>query len=409
MGLVWQLAFRYLRGKRSGNAVPILSRISMVAIAVSSAAMIVLFSVFNGIESRVKAGYNSFYPDIKISAARGKFFSRDQGQLNTIKQLKGVNNITTVIEDIVFADNHGQLKVITLKGIDKNYFNVNNIKDLIEVGADSVSEGHPYTAIAGLRIINELGADVNDVFSYIELFYPNPTITNPEADLLSAYQSLKLHPAGAFKTQDEFESKYILAPLALTQELLHAKGRYSSIELSANPSEISSIKLKLKEILGAGWKVETRYEQNKTLYMVMGAEKWAMYAILLLVLLIASFNMVGALSMLVLEKQKDIAILKAMGAQMGTIRKIFLLEGVLWSMVGGLTGLITGIIVCIAQQTFGFVKLSGASSLLDVYPVEIHAFDLMLIIATILTVGLLASWYPAIRATKAVDPALKSA
>ena len=381
----------------------------MVAIAVSSAAMIILFSVFNGIESKVKAGYNSFYPDIKISAARTKFFNMEQGRLNSIKQLNGVRNATTVLEDIVFADNHGQLKVITLKGIDKNYFNVNNIKDLIEVGADSVSDGHPYTAIAGLRIINELGADVNDVFSYVELFYPNPMVTNPEADMLSAYQSLKLHPAGAFKTQDEFESKYILAPLGLTQELLHAKGMYSSIELSAGPKSIGDIKLRLKDLLGAGWKVETRYEQNKTLYMIMGAEKWAMYAILLLVLLIASFNMVGALSMLVLEKQKDIAILKAMGAQTDTIRKIFLLEGVLWSMVGGLTGLIVGIIVCIAQQRFGFVKLSGASSLLDIYPVEIQLFDILLIIATILAVGVLASWYPSIRATKAVDPTLKSA
>ncbi|MCW3122479.1 MAG: hypothetical protein JWQ38_1971 [Flavipsychrobacter sp.] len=370
--------------------------------------MIIIFSAFNGIEAKVKAVYNNFYPDLKITTARGKFFSVDSAKLAAIKQVSGVRNVTTVIEDNVIADNHGQQKVFMLKGIDKNYFNINDIRPLIEVGADSVSEGHPYTAIAGLRIINELGADVNDVFSYVELFYPNPTITNPEADPLSAYQSLKLHPAGAFKTQDEFESKYVLAPLSLTQELLHAKGMYSSIELSIDAQTLDKTKMRLAELMGTGWKVETRYEQNKTLYMVIGAERWAVYAILVLVLLIASFNMVGALSMLVLEKQKDIAILKAMGAQAGSIRTIFLLEGVLWSMIGGLSGIVIGVAVCLAQQYFGFIKLNG-SSFLDVYPVQIQVWDILLVIVTILTVGLLASWYPAIRATKAVDPTLKSA
>jgi lipoprotein-releasing system permease protein len=407
LALVRQLAFRYLRGKRSANAVPILSRISMVAIAVSSAAMIIVFSVFNGLEFLVKDLYNSFYPDIKISAARGKFFGMDAAKLAAIKQVSGVRNITTVIEDNVFADNHGQQKVITLKGIDRNYFNVNDIKQYIVQGADSVSQGRPYTAIAGQHIANELGADVNNVFSSIELFYPNPAITNPEADPLNAYQSLKLHPAGTFQMQDEFDSKYVLAPLTLAQELFHEKGRYSSVEISADPGSADKIKERLQHLLGPGWKTETRFEQNRTLYMVMGAEKWAIYAILILVLLIASFNMVGALSMLVLEKRKDIAILRTMGAESGTIRKIFLLEGALWSLTGGLAGIILGCAVCLAQQRYGFIKLSGAF-LVDAWPVRLQMQDIALVMATILLVGLLASLYPSFRSTNTVDPSLKS-
>ncbi len=407
MALISQLAFRYLRGKRSANAVPILSRISMVAIAVSSAAMVIVFSVFNGLESLVKDNYNSFYPDLKISAVRGKFFKMDSAKLIAVRRINGVSSISAVIEDNVIADNHGQQKVILLKGIDNNYFNVNDIRQFIVQGDDSVSE-QGYTAIAGRHIINELGADVNIKFSTIELNYPNTAVTNPEADPMSAYQSLKLHPAGAFVIQDDFDSRYVLAPLSLVQELFHETSHYSSIEISADQRAIEKIKEQLHQLLGPGWKTETRYEQNKTMYMVMGAEKWAIHAILVLVLLIASFNMVGALSMLVMEKQKDIAILRAMGAQVETIRKIFLLEGVLWSLVGGLTGILLGCSICFAQQKFGLIKLGGGF-FVDAWPVKIQLADLGLIIVTILTVGLLASWYPAIRATKTIDPTLKSA
>ncbi len=378
----------------------------MVAIAVSSGAMIVVFSVFNGLESVVKDMYKDFYPDLRISVARGKFFPMTDERLAVIKQLPGVRNISEVIEDNVFAVNHDQQKVIVLKGIDNNYFNVNDIRQYIVAGDDSVSAGDVHTAIAGSRTMNELGVDINTL-SYIILNYANPTVADPTADPLSAFESLKLHPAGVFKIGDEFDDKYVLAPLSLAQELFHQKGRYSSIEISAEPGAIKGIQRQLRDMLGKDYRVETRYEQNRTLFMVMGSEKWAVYAILVLVLLIASFNMVGALSMLVLEKQKDIAILKAMGAQHGTIRKIFLLEGVLWSLVGGVAGILLGCGICLVQLQFGIVKMGG-SFLVDAFPVEIQVRDILLDIATILAVGVLTSWYPAMRATKAVDPTLKS-
>ena len=407
--LIWQLAFRYLRGKRSANAVPVLSRISMVAIAVSSGAMIVVFSVFNGMEGVVKELYKAFYPSVRITAARGKFFAADPAKTAEIRRIPGVNNVTNVIEDnaIVNNSNNKEQRVITLKGIDSNYLKVNDIKDAI-TGDDTVSLGHPYTAIGGVRILNELGADIHNIFSTIEVYYPNPENTNFAANPEMAYQSQKFHPAGVFHISDEFDGKYILVPLSLAQQLLRQEGRCSSIEINTDPAATEKVKTRLQQMFGSAFTIETRYEQNKTMFMVIGGEKWAIYAILVMVLLVASFNMVGALSMLVLEKQKDIAILKAMGAQLSTIRMIFLLEGMLWSLVGGLSGILLGIAICLAQEKFGFVPMGG-SFLMDQYPVALEWLDFVLVICTIMAVGLLASWYPSIRATKAIDPSLKSA
>ena len=405
--LIWQLAFRYLRGKRSANAVPILSRISMVAIAVSSAAMIIIFSVFNGLESLIKDRYKAFYPDVRISVARGKFFPLTNVSLDSIKHIDGVNNVTGVIEDNVIALSNNQQIVIVLKGITNNYFDVNDLRHYI-AGDTIVSTGNPYTAIGGIHILHELAADINNTFSTIELYYPNTKITNVADNPLETYQSLKLHPAGAFMVSDEFDDKYILAPLSLAQGLFREPGHYSSIELSIAPQKLTQIKVALQKIFGSNYKVEDRYEQNRTTYQVMSTEKWVVVAILVMVLLIASFNMIGALSMLVLEKQKDIAILKAMGALPATIRKIFLLEGVLWSLVGGMSGILLGALICVLQQKFGLIKLNG-SFMVDAYPVKIQLQDIALVVCIIAAVGLLTSWYPAMRATKTVDPTLKSA
>lgn len=405
--LIWQLAIRYLTGKRTANIVPVLSRISMVAIAVSSAAMIVVFSVFNGLEGFVKQLYNGFYPDVKVTVAKGKFFKADTTMVNKMYQVPGVKVVTAVIEDnaIVNNTNNKEQKVVIVKGIDRNYLAVNNIRASIS-GEDSVSAGNPYTAIAGARILNELSADMNNIFSTIELYYANPEQTNFAAAPDNAYRSLELHPAGMFQISDDFDDKYILAPLQLVQHLFHKDGQYSSLEISVEHGKTEEVKAALGKLVGANYKVESRYEQNKTMFMVLRTEKWAIYAILVMVLLVASFNLVGGLTMMVLEKQKDIAILKAMGAGSNDIKAVFLMEGILWAMSGGISGIVLGTLVCVAQQQFGIITVGG-SFLMDAYPVDMNAADFLLVFVTILAVGLLAAWYPATKATKAPAPALK--
>ncbi len=406
--LIWQLALRYLRGKRSANAVPVLSRISMVAIAVSSAAMIVVFSVFNGLEFHVKDMYRAFYPDVKISAARGKFFQLDDSKIAAIKKLVGVQHVSFVIQDNAFVNNSAQQKVIKLKGIDNEYFHVNDVHQFIdmEAGADSVSAAE-HTALMGARIKKELGADINNIFSAIELQYINPTATNPELDPASAFSSIKLHPAGVFHVGDEFDGDYVLAALPLAQELYFAKDKYSSIEISTGTANADDIRTQIQQIVGSSYNVETRYEQNKSVYAILSMEKWAIYFILLFIMLIASFNFVGALSMLVLEKQKDIAILRAMGAQQSAIRRIFLLEGVLWSFVGAVAGIALGSIIVLVQQFFGLIAMPGSFAL-DAFPVKLSPPDMALVFVTVLAVSLLTAWYPAMRATKVSDPTLKA-
>ncbi|MBS1779193.1 MAG: ABC transporter permease [Bacteroidetes bacterium] len=405
--LVWQLAIRYLRGKRRANIVPVLSRISMAAIAVGAGAMIVMFSVFNGFEYLVRDLYKAFYPEIKISAAKGKFFTPSPEVYNTIKSIGGVNTYTNVIEDQVILNSEQDTRIASIKGIDRNYLAVNNVKPYITEGRDSVSAWPVATAIVGTQLLAGLGLDVNNVFSTMILYYPNAdadVAQNP----LGAFQSLKLRADGAFKIQDEFDEKFILASLPLVQQLFGQPGKYSSIELKLDKdADAEDIKQSLQAKLGSAYKIETRFEQNKTIYMVMRTEKWAIYAILLLVLLIASFNIGGTLSLLVLEKQKDMAILKAMGAENKTIRNIFIMEGMLWSLTGGLIGLTIGALICAGQYYFHWIKLGG-SYIIEAYPVHMLATDFLVIIATIIAIGILAAWLPASRSVKVSSPSLRS-
>jgi lipoprotein-releasing system permease protein len=416
MNLINKIAFRYFTGSGSANAIPILSRISMVAVGVCAAAMIILFSVFNGFESLVKDSYKAFYPDIKITKIKGKFFTIPAEKLAAITRVNGVSVITSVIEDNVLAkdDNLGgktngndnQL-VLTLLGVDSNYFIVNNIHGNFLNGVDTVSQFTPYTCIVGERIMKELGLDINNIFSYVLFYYLDPTVVNPEADPDAAFQTLKAHPAGAFSVLEEFDSKYIFANIGLVQKLFHAEGKYSSVEIAAKGEGIDRLKANISEILGKDFSVATRFEQNKTMYMVMNTEKWAVYLILLMVLLIASFNMVGALTMLVLEKRKDMVILTAMGISGTSVFRIFLTEGVLWSVFGGIVGLLLGLGVCVAQQYFKLIRL-GEGFIVDAYPVKINITDILIVLFTILFVGILAAWFPASKANKMAEPSLKT-
>ncbi len=407
--LVWSLASRYLLGKRSANAAPLLSRISMAAIAVGSGAMIVLFSVFNGFDFLVKDLYKSFYPEIKITAARGKFFNMPAVQYDALQHMAGVKYASSVIEDNVLANSDEEQIVATLKGIDSNYFKVNDIKQYIIVGSDSVATFPKATAIFGARLANQVGADVNNAFSTVMLYYPNTKLTSPTLDPSAAFQSVNLKPDGAFRIQDDFDSKYVLAAATVVQDLFQEPGKYSSVEIALEKgTNADDVKKQLQGVLGAAYKVETRFEQNKTLYMVLRTEKWAVYAILLLVLFIASFNMVGALSMLVLEKQKDMAILKAMGAPAASIRTIFLLEGMLWALTGGGIGILLGTLICVGQQHFKWIKLGGGF-IIDAYPILFQWNDFALVLVTIIVVGFLAAIYPSYKATRTENVGLRAA
>ena len=413
-GLTWKIAARYFRGKGTVNAVPLLSRISMVAIAVCSAAMVIIFSVFNGLDELVRSQYKVFCPDIRVSAARGKFFDATAVDVAKLGRIAGVKHVSPIIEDNALAGDEqgmngssGQQKVVMVKGVENRYFRTNDLAGTIIEGIDTVSQLKPYTTIMGRGVADELRMGGEGAFNYIVLYYANPAVPNPEADPLNALTSLSLHPSGIFELNAEFDDKYIFAPLSLVQELLNAKGQYSAIEISADSTRIPEIKEAIAGQLGSKWKVEDVVDQNRSLFMAVVGEKWIIYMILLFVLLIASFNMVGALAMLAVTKKKDVAILQAMGASARLIRGIFLLEGALWSVAGGAAGVIIGIALCLAQQHYGLVKMN-LSFLVDAFPVQFRIADAFLIFGTVISIGFLAAWYPAIRASRTYGQNLRS-
>ena len=402
--LALRIALRYLlgKGKATANAVPILSRISIAAIAVGCGALLVLFSVFNGFNTVIDQFYTAFYSDLRIRPAAGKTFELTAVQQTQLAGTAGIKAWSPVLEDRVLAAGEGAGTVVTVRGVAPDYFKVAQLRNYIQMGIDTVSggPGQP-TALVGIGVAGRLGISPENAFSYLNLHYPNPNasassvLTAPT----DAFRSLRLRPDGIFAVESEFDDHYVVAPLALVQQLLGAGKRVSSIEMSVDAKDLASVTEKLKTVFGSSLKYENRQQQNATFYGIMAAEKWAVYLILLLVLLIASFNLVGALSMLILEKQKDIAILRAMGAERGTIRAIFLGESLLWSTLGGIIGIALGALLCLGQQRFEWIKLEGAF-LISAYPVALQWRDAGLVLLTAVGLGLAAGILPAWRATK---------
>jgi len=397
-----KIAWRYFRGKKSAQAINIISWISVSAIAVSSAAMVILFSVFNGLEGTVKQMYSAFYPDIKVTAAKGKFFEITDNEKAKIEKISGVSLASYSLEDMVLLNADDEQKVATLKGVDENWFKVSRLDSFMVDGQASFENKNSYVpAIVGIGVAMSLRIDVQNVFTGLKIYYPKSgavqsIMDNPEA----ALNSIQAKPEGSFRIQEEFDEQYILVPFQAAKYLFGTGNKISSLEVKLAPgADEEDVKAQLAEVLGKKAITANRYEQNKTFYMIMKSERWAVYAILLMVLLIASFNMIGSLSMVVLGKKKDISILKSMGARNSMVRAVFLAEGALLAIMGGGIGLLVGLLVCLGQQYFGWIALPDGF-IFKAYPVEMHVEDFILVMVTALVVGLIAAWYPAARAAK---------
>ncbi|NLR61563.1 ABC transporter permease [Chitinophaga polysaccharea] len=397
--MVWQFASRYFRAKKSTNAINIIAWVSVVAIAVGAGALIVILSVFNGFEGLVKSLYSSFYPSIKIAPATGKTILLTADQLQKISAVPGVAHYSQVIEEKAVLRYGDEPTIAVLKGVDSGYNNVTDVKSHIVRGRFDTGDSVAYRAILGLELEGALGVDVVHSLAPVTVYLPRrnvSTFVTPE----DALNNGVLYPTGTFAIQQEFNSKYVITNIEFLRKLLEwGDHEMSALEIST-PAGVDEklLKQRLQVLLGKDYKVQTRYEQNQSLYAIMQTEKWAVYVILSFIMIIAAFNMIGSLYMLVIEKQKDITILKAMGARKSLIMRIFLAEGLIIAGIGTLLGLGLGIGFCLLQQQFGIIKLEGTSFLVDAYPVSMHAADFLLVFVTIMIIGLAASWYPARRA-----------
>jgi lipoprotein-releasing system permease protein len=398
-------AWRYFRAKKSTNAINIIAWVSMAAIVVGAASLILVLSVFNGFEDLVKSLYASFYPDIKITPSSGKTLTLTPDQLRQLSGTKGVHALSLVAEDKVYLTNgdSGVPVFPYLKGVDENFKKVSGVGDKIVRGSfDLGTDEHPL-AVLGSGIAYTLGVEPDRALTPLSVYIFRKGSTDFATDpvaLLSNVSNEGIATSGEFRIQQDFDNNYVITNLAFAKRMMGLKANeYSGAELSLDdPEQAALVRSVLQKSLGRDYQVQTRYEQNQSLYTVMGTEKWVIYVVLTLILVVAAFNMVGALTMLVWEKQKDIHVLKALGAGNGLIKKIFLTEGVLLAMMGGGGGMLLAAIICVLQIRYKLVPLAGGSFLIDYYPVKLVATDFVLVLSTILAVALLASWLPARKA-----------
>lgn len=396
-------AWRYFKSKKSTTAINIIAWISVLAITVATAALIVVLSVFNGFEDLVKGLYGDFYSDIKIVAARGKFFTITPADVKKISSVKGVGNLSFVVEESALLVNGEYHAVITLKGVDENYAKINQVGHHIVRGTYTLGSSDRPDLVSGVGIENAVGANPeNKIPADLVIYLPNRKASN--FNNLEAMHSYNVAATGTYMIQQEFDDKYAFTNLAFIQYMLDLKpNEYTAVELALQNSEKSEeVKNSLQRALGNTFSVQTRLEQNQSLFTTMQMEKWFIFSILSLILIVAAFNMIGALTMLVLEKQKDIAVLKAMGASNNRILHIFLNEGFLLAGIGCVSGMVLAFLICMAQIKFKLVKLTGGTFIIDAYPVKMYVQDFLLVALTVSLVAVSAAWIPSRKAAAQV-------
>ena len=397
--MYFKFAWRYFRSKKSTNAINIISWVSISAIAVGTAALLIILSVFNGFEGFIKDLYNSFYPEIKITASSGKTFTTDYAIIKSINELEGIKVVSYTLEEKVLLNFGEDQAIATLKGIDSNYNTVTQLDKSVSHGLMDFSKSQS-PIVLGLGVANKLGASEQSLMPVTAYAFRNSRGYNINS--LNAFSQRDFSVQGVFYLQDEIDETYAFAPLGLVQNLLGKSNSFSAIEIALNEgTNPKHIKASLSKLLkDKELKTQTRYEQNKTLFMILNAERWAVYAILSLMLFIASFNIIGCLAMLILEKQKDIAILRTMGGQKSFIKKIFLCTSVLIALIGASIGSILAVLFALLQSNFGLLKLGDDSFLIDTYPVDMHLQDFVLIIITVVVIALVAGYWPAKKASE---------
>jgi lipoprotein-releasing system permease protein len=394
-------AWRYFKAKKSTNAINVIAWISIGAIVIGTTALILVLSVFNGFESLVKGLYSSFYSDIKISPVEGKTINITGDQLQKLRGLAGVNNFSLIAEEKAFVQNGEYQSVVYLKGVDENYRYVSGVESHILRGDYDLGTEDSPLLILGVGIENALGVQAERNMFALRAFLPRKGTTEA-LDPMENISNDSIGTSAAFMIQQEFDNKYGVTNLAFVKRALKfGENEYSALEIKVtDPDDTDDILANVKTIFGNGYKVQNRYQQNQGLYSVMNMERWIIYGVLSLILVVAAFNMIGALTMLVLEKQKDISVLHALGGNRTFIQKIFLTEGMLLALIGGGSGMILALILAVLQINFHLIPLQGGSFLIDYFPVKLRWMDFVLVGSTVLVIALLASWLPSRKAAR---------
>ncbi|MEB2783065.1 FtsX-like permease family protein [Algoriphagus persicinus] len=396
MNLSFFIASRYFRSKKKRNFITILSRIAMVGVAVGTMALVIVMSVFNGLEDLIRGIFASFDAELKIEAAVGKSFMTSEEWLDSIKNLEGVGILTEVIEDNALLDYNGNQMIGRIKGVSDNFLDQERFSKGYFWGDTTLGTELNPAAILGRGVGFFLSVNLDNVNMPLKIYYPKAPRSAATIDPSQFYESAVLDPVAYFSIDRQFDDEYVIAPLSFVRDLLKYGDKRTSLEVKvAKGHAIAEVQKKLKAHLGEAFLIKNADEQHAGLIRTVKMEKLFVFLTLVFILAIASFNIFFSLSMLAIEKKKDIAVLKAMGAPERLIRKIFLKQGALIAFSGAVIGLVLGYVVCWGQQTFGLVSLGISSAVVDAYPVKMIWNDFLWISIAMIGITFLASSRPA--------------
>ena len=399
MNFPFYIARRYLFSRKSTHVINLISGISVVGVAVATMALVVTLSVFNGFEDLVASFFTSFDPQLKVMPVQGKSAPSDDPILTKIRHLPDVDVATESVEDQALAVYGDRQAMVTIKGVDDNFSDLTHINDILygdgrfELHAADLNYG-----VLGIRLAEDLGtgAQFKDALKIYapkrdgQLDMTNPTDGFVEDDLYS--------PGVLFTVkQAKYDKNYIITPIAFARNLFGQQGMLTSLELRLKPgSDFDAVKSEMQQIAGKKYSVLDRYEQQEDTFKIMKIEKFIAYIFLTFILMVACFNIIGSLSMLIIDKKDDVVTLRNLGATDHQITRVFLFEGRMISTIGAIIGIGIGLLLCWLQQTYGLVSLgeSSGSFVVDAYPVSVHPIDILVIFGTVVIVGYISVWYP---------------
>lgn len=376
--------------KKSHNAINIISAVSVIGVCIGTMALVIVLSAFNGLTELVQSLYNSFDPDISITIKQGKTFDPNTSEIQSLKNIPGIVNYIEVMEGNALLKFNDKQCIATVKGVSPEFGKSSDFQKKISSGTFNLEKNN---IVMGTGIGNLLQTGPRDMFTPVSVFAPKRGTSNslnPEDGM----NELKVYPSGTFTINDEFDYKYILMNIEKARQLLDYTNEVTAIELQLSPlANKEEVQQHIVSALGNQYTVKNREQQNEMLYKTMKSEKLWVFIILVFILIIATFNVIGSLTMLIIEKKKDITILNNMGADASLIRKVFLFEGLMITVVGAFVGLALGLIICWLQIKFSIVKYSEGF-VVDAYPIKIQPLDMFLIMVVVLLIGFFAAWYP---------------
>ncbi|MES2648685.1 MAG: FtsX-like permease family protein [Bacteroidota bacterium] len=394
-------AWRYFRSKKTTNAINIIAWISMVAIALVTAALIIILSVFNGFEDLVKSLYGDFYADIKITTNKGKWIREGGNLAQKIAAINGIKQAESIVEERAILLDQEDKSIVWLKGVSPEYINASGVPAHLLHGKFETGSVDNPAVVLGSGVENALQVTAGQSIFPLTIYLPNRKAVSL-SDPLEAMRSANAIPSGAFAIQQDFDNQYAFTNRQFMQYMLDlTSNEATAIEVYVKKNaNIDRIQKSIETLLGEDYDIKNRYEQNQNLYAAMQAERLIIYAVAILILIIAAFNIISSLTMTVLEKQQDIAVLQAMGTTGKTVSTIFLKLGAILAGLGGTIGFIMGVLICVGQQQFHWIKLGGQSFIIDYYPVSMQLSDFIFVGIIILVIAFFSGWLPSRKAAK---------